>query len=86
MLSQEVVTSDENLFTNNFLFHIFFENENIEENIGKTNKIDPYSMLIDTFKEMTNPMEVHCCLEDIMKVREFSPRKSLNQRTRLHLY
>ena len=41
------------------LFNIFFENENIEENIGKTNKIDPYSLLIDTFKEMTKYIEDH---------------------------
>ena len=68
---QEVVTYDQKLFTNLFLFNTFFENENIKENIGKTNKIDPYSLLIDTFKGMTNHMKDHCCLEDIMEVRDF---------------
>ena len=72
---QEVVTYDQTLFTDNFLFHTFFENENIEENIGKTKKIDPYLLLIDTFKEMTNHMEGHCCLEDFMEVREFFTKK-----------
>ena len=37
----------------------------------KTNKIDPYSLLVDAFKEMTNHMEGHCTSEDIMKVRNF---------------
>ena len=36
---QEVVTYDQNLFTDNFSFNTFFENENIEENIGKTKKL-----------------------------------------------
>ena len=57
--SQEVVTYDQNLFTDNFLFNTFFKNENIEDKIGKTNEIDPYSLLIDTFKEMINHMEDH---------------------------
>ena len=58
---QEVVTYDQNLFTDNFLFNTCFKNKNIEENIGKTNKIDPYLLVIDTFKEMINHMEDHCC-------------------------
>ena len=69
--SQEVVTYDQNLFTGYFLFNLFFKNENIEDNIGKINKIDSYSLLIDTFQEMTNHIENHCCLEDIMEVRKF---------------
>ena len=52
------------------MFNTLFKNEDIEENIGKTNEIDPCSLLIDTFKEMTNHVEDHCCLEDIMEVRE----------------
>ena len=79
---QEVVTYDQNLFTDDFLFHTFFENENIEENIGKTNKIDPYSLLVDTFKEMTNYMEDHSCLEDIMKLREFFTKKIVESKNK----
>ena len=81
-LSQEVVTYDQNLFTDNFLFNSFFENENIEDNIGKTNNIDPYSLLIDTFKEMTYHVEDHCCLEDIMEVREFFTKKIIESKNK----
>ena len=45
---QEVVTYDQNLCADNFLFNLFFKSENIEDNIGETNEIDPYSLLIDT--------------------------------------
>ena len=79
---QEVVTCDQNLFTDNFLFHTFFENKNIEDYIGKTNKIDPHSLLIDTFKEVTNHMEDHCCLEDIMEVRDFFTKKILESKNK----
>ena len=72
---QEVVTFDQSLFTDNFLFHMIFKNENIEDDIGKTNKIDPYSMLIDTFKEITIHMEDYCCLEDIMEASQFFTKK-----------
>ena len=81
-LSQEVVAYDHNLFTVNFLFHTFFENENIEQNIVKSNKIDHYSLLIDTFKEMTNHMEDHCDLEDIMEVRKFFNKKILESKNK----
>ena len=64
------------------MFNSFFENENLEDYIGKTNKIDPYSLLIDTFKEMTNHMEDHCCLENIMKVREFFTKKILESKNK----
>ena len=77
---QEDVSYDKNLFTDNFLFDSFFENENMEENICQTNKFVPYLSLIDTFKEISNHLKFHCCLEDIMEVRDFSPGKSSNQR------
>ena len=71
--SQEVVTYK-------FLFNSFFENENIEENIGNTNKIDPYSLLINTTEEMTNHVEDHWYLEDIMEVRDFFTKKILESK------
>ena len=39
-------------------------------------------MLIDTFKEMTNYMEDHYCLEDIMEVREFFTKKILESKNK----
>ena len=60
------------------MFNSFFDNENIEENVGKINFIDLNSLLVDTFKEMTNHMEDLFCLEHILEVREFWPRKLSN--------
>ena len=80
--SYEVVTYNQNLFTDNFLFNTFFENKNIGEKIDQTNKIDPYSLLINTFKEMTNHMEDHCCLEDVMELREFFTKKILESKNK----
>ena len=79
---QEVLTYDQNLFTDNFLFNTVFENENTEDNIGKTNKIDPYSLLIDTSKEITNHTEDHCCLEDVMEVRKFFTKKFIESKNK----
>ena len=50
--------------------------------IRKTNKIDPYSLLIDIFKEMTDHMDDHCCLEDIMEVREFYTKKIIESKNK----
>ena len=56
-------------------------NENTEDNIGKTNKFDHYSLLIDTYKEITNHIE-DCCLEDIMEVREIFTKKILESKNK----
>ena len=61
-LSQEVVKFDENVLSDCLSFDSFFENEKVEDSIGKTNKINPYSLLVDAFKEMINHMEGHCSL------------------------
>ena len=37
--TQEVVTYDQNLCINNSLFNSFFDNQNIEHDIGKTDKL-----------------------------------------------
>ena len=60
--------------------------KNIEYDIGKTNKIDPFSLFIDIFKHMTNLMDSHCSLEDIMEARQFKYIYILKQRKRLVLY
>ena len=64
------------------MFNKFYDNENIEENLGTTNKIDPYSMLNDSFKEMTNHMEDHYCLEDIIEVKEFFTKKIVESKNK----
>ena len=64
------------------MFNTIFENKNIEEDIGKTNKLDPDSMLFDIFKKMTNLMEDHCCLEGIMEVREFFTKKIIESKNK----
>ena len=84
--SQEVVTYDLNLCIDIFLFNSFSENENIDDNISKTNKIDPNSLFIYIFKEMTNLMKDQYCLEDIKEVRELFTKKMSNQRKRLLPY
>ena len=66
-----MVKFDENILSDSLSFDPFLENEKVEESIGKTNKINPYSLLVDAFKEMTNHMEGHCSLEDITRVRDF---------------
>ena len=73
---QKVVTHNQNLNTNNFLCNSFFDNQNIEHNIGKSNKIELYSMLIDIFKAMTNHMKNHYSLEDVMEARVIGRYKS----------
>ena len=37
--------------------------------IGLTNKLSPYSTLIDAFNEMTSHLEGNCTNEDITKIR-----------------
>ena len=43
--------------------------DDINENVGFTNEVKPYSMLIDVFKEMTNHLEGHCTVIDINEIR-----------------
>ena len=57
------------------MFNSIFDNENIQNDIGKTNKIETYPLLIYLFKKMINRMEDHCSLEDIMEVRDFFDKK-----------
>ena len=39
-------------------------------------------MLIDKFKEITNHMEDHCCLEDIMEIRKFFTKKIMESKNK----
>ena len=47
--TQEVSTYAENYYNNKTIFDDHFAMDDINENIGFTNKIKPYSMLIDVF-------------------------------------
>ena len=54
----------------------------INENVGLTNEIKPYSMLIDVFKEMTNHLEGHCTVDDINEIREYLNNKIVKAKKR----
>ena len=43
--------------------------------IGLTNKLFPYSILIDAFKEMTSHVEGHCTIKEINKIRLYFTTK-----------
>ena len=45
--------------------------DDINENVGLTNEIKPYSMLIDVVKEMTNHSESHYTEDDINEIRVY---------------
>ena len=52
----------------------FFDNIlqlQVDSKIGLTNKMSPYAMLIDAFKEMTSHLEGHCTIADINEIRSF---------------
>ena len=58
-------TYTENYSNNDTIFDDYFAMDDINENVGVTNKIKPYSMLIDIFKVMTNDLEGHCIMDNI---------------------
>ena len=69
--SQDIQKYDE---IENFSQDDFFEDlfqDNDKSNIGLTNKLSPYSMLIDAFKEMTSHLEGNWTNELISKIRCF---------------
>ena len=57
--AQKISTYVENSNNNESIFNNYFASDEINENVGSTNKITPYSMLIDILKEMTNNLEGH---------------------------
>ena len=61
-------TYTENYNNNDTIFQEYFAMDDINENVGLTNKIKPYAMPIDIFKEMTNRLEGHCTVDDINKI------------------
>ena len=69
--SQDIQKYDE---IESFCQEEFFENlfqDDDKNNIGLTNKLSPYSMLIDAFKEMTSHLEGNLTNEVISEIRLF---------------
>ena len=58
-------TYAENCNNNDTIFDDYFAMDDINEYVGLTNEIKPYSMLIDVFKKMTNHLEDYCTVDDI---------------------
>ena len=80
--TQEVSTYAENCYNNDTIFDDYFAMDDINENIGLTNEIKPYSMLIDVFKEMTNHLEGHCTVDDINEIRAYLNNKIVEAKKR----
>ena len=73
--SQEVSTYAENCYNNDTILDNYFAMDDINENVGLTNKIKPNSILIDIFKDMTNHLEYHCTVDDINEIRAYMNNK-----------
>ena len=69
--TQEVSTYVENYNKNDTIFDVYFAMGDINKNVGLTNKIKPYSIIIDIFKEMTHHLEGHCTVDDINEIRAY---------------
>ena len=65
----------ENCDNNDTIFDDYIAIDDIHENIGLTNEINPYSMLFDIFKEKTNHLEGHCTVDDINEIRAYLNNK-----------
>ena len=61
--TQEVSRYAENCNNNDTIFDNYFAMDDINESGGLTNNINPYSMLIDVFKEITNHLEGYCTVK-----------------------
>ena len=73
--TQEVSTYAKNCNNNDTIFDEYFSMDDINENVGLTSEIKPYSMLIDVFKEMTNHLEGHCAVDAIYEIRAYLNNK-----------
>ena len=52
--TQEILTYVENCNNNDLIFDEYVSMDDINENVGLTNKVTQYSVLTDVFREMTN--------------------------------
>ena len=73
--TQEVSKYAENCNNNDIFSDKYFAMDDINENVGSTNDIKPYSLLIDIFKEMTNHLEGYCTMNDINEIRAYLNNK-----------
>ena len=69
------MTDDQNLCNDDSLFNIFWNNHYIEHDIGKTNKIETHSLLIDVLKEMSSYLEDHCFFRRHIGSKDFFNKK-----------
>ena len=73
--SQEIQKYDENdNVSQEYFFDYLLEVDN-KSNIGLTNKLSPYLMLNDAFKEITSNLEGHCTIEEINDIRFYFTNK-----------
>ena len=73
--SQEIKKYDENdnVAQGDFLNHILEVDD--KSNIGLSNKLSPYTMLIGAFKEMTSHLGGYCIMEEINDIRLYFTNK-----------
>ena len=65
------------------IFDEYFAMDDINGNVGLTNEIKPYSMLIDVFKEMTIHLEDHCTVDNINEIRAYLNNKIVEAKKRV---
>ena len=75
-------TYAQNSNNNDTIFEDYFAMDDINENVGLTNKIKPQLMLIEIFKEMTNHLEGHYIVDDINEVRAYLNYKNVEAKIR----
>ena len=80
--TQKVSTYADNCYKNDTIFDNYFAMDDINENVGLTYEIKPYSTLIDVLKEMTNHLEGHCTVNNINKIREYLNNKIVKAKKR----
>ena len=68
-----------NCYNNDIIFDDYFGMDDINKNIGLTNEIKPYLMLIDVFKEMTKYLEGHCTVDDINEIGAYLNNKIVEE-------
>ena len=75
-------TCIENCNKNDTIFDDYFAMDDINGNIGLTNEIKPYSMLIDVFQETRNHLEDHYTVDDINEIRVYLNNKIVKAKKR----
>ena len=61
----KVEHQEQNCNNNDTIFDNYCAMDDINEYVGLTNEIEPYSMLVYVFQEITNHLEGHCTVDNI---------------------